>query len=64
MDKVRKPSISVGWGGMGWIGLAQDWDKWKAFVNTVMKLGSIKYWEILEQLQTWRLVKKGSTPWS
>jgi hypothetical protein len=26
----------VGWGGMDWIGLAQDTDRWRAIVNTVM----------------------------
>jgi hypothetical protein len=25
--------------------------------------GSIKSWEILEQLQNWRLLKKGSAPY-
>jgi hypothetical protein len=28
----------IGWGGMGWIYLAQDRDQQKASVNTVMKL--------------------------
>jgi hypothetical protein len=26
----------VGWGGMDWIGLAQDMNRWQVFVNTVM----------------------------
>jgi hypothetical protein len=26
--------------------------------------GSIKCWEILEWLHNWRLLKKGSAPWS
>jgi hypothetical protein len=26
--------------------------------------GSIKFWEILEWLRNWRLLKKDSTPWS
>jgi hypothetical protein len=28
----------IGWGGMGWIDLAQDRDKWRPFVNTAMNL--------------------------
>jgi hypothetical protein len=28
----------IGWGGMVWIDLAQDRDRWKGLVNVVMKL--------------------------
>jgi hypothetical protein len=28
----------IGWGGVDWIGLAQDIDKWRALVNAVMNL--------------------------
>jgi hypothetical protein len=28
----------VGWGGMDWRGLAQDRDRWRVLLNTVMNL--------------------------
>jgi hypothetical protein len=37
--------VDIGWGGVDWIGLALDRDKWRPFVNTVMNLG---FYEILE----------------
>jgi hypothetical protein len=30
--------LEIGWGGVDWIGLVQDTDKWKAVVNAVMNL--------------------------
>jgi hypothetical protein len=37
------------WGGMNWIDLVQDRNRWRALVNTVMNLrGPIKFWEVLE----------------
>jgi hypothetical protein len=29
---------NIGWGGVDWIDLAQDRDKWRALVNTVMNI--------------------------
>jgi hypothetical protein len=28
----------VGWGGMNWIDVAQDRDRWRDFVNAVMSI--------------------------
>jgi hypothetical protein len=30
--------LKIAWSGVGWIGLAQDRDKWRAVVNTVMNI--------------------------
>jgi hypothetical protein len=36
-DNIQKDPQDVGWGGMDWIDLAEDRDRWQAFVNAVMK---------------------------
>jgi len=36
----------VGCGGMDWISLAQDRDRWRALENVVMNLGFHKMWGI------------------
>jgi hypothetical protein len=37
-DKIRMDLVEVGWGDMDWIGLAQDRDRWRALVNSVLNL--------------------------
>jgi hypothetical protein len=37
-DTIKIDLLEIGWGGVDWIGLAQDRDKRRALVNAVMKL--------------------------
>jgi hypothetical protein len=36
VDNIKVDLLDIGWGGVDWIGLAQDSDKWRAHVNAVM----------------------------
>jgi hypothetical protein len=36
----------VGWGGMHWVDLAQERDRWQALVNVGMIFGFRKIWGI------------------
>jgi hypothetical protein len=37
-DNIKMDLQEVGWGGMDWIDMAQDRDRWRALVSAVMKL--------------------------
>jgi hypothetical protein len=39
VDNIKIDLKEVGWDGMDWIDLAQDRDKWRAIVITLMNLG-------------------------
>jgi hypothetical protein len=38
LNNIRMDLGEVGWSDVGWIGLAQDRDRWRALVNAVMNL--------------------------
>jgi hypothetical protein len=38
VNNIKMHLLEIGWGGVDWIGLAQDMDKWRALVNAVMNL--------------------------
>ena len=58
----------IGWGAVDWIEMAQDKEKWWAFVNRLMKLSvSIKRKEYRERLRVTRISSSRRTwshPWS
>jgi hypothetical protein len=38
VDNIKMDLRDVGWDGRDWIDLAQDRDRWRAYVNAVMNL--------------------------
>jgi hypothetical protein len=38
MDNIRIDLVEVGWGDVDWIDLAQDRNRWRALVNSVLNL--------------------------
>jgi hypothetical protein len=38
VDNIRMDVGEVGWGDVEWIGLAKDRNRWRAVVNSVLKL--------------------------
>jgi hypothetical protein len=38
VDNIKMDRLDIGWGGVDWIGLAQDRDSWRALVNAIMNL--------------------------
>jgi hypothetical protein len=38
IDNIRMDLVEVGWGDMDWISLAEDRDRWRALLNSVLNL--------------------------
>jgi hypothetical protein len=38
LDNIKMDLVEIGWGDVDWIGLAQDRDRWRALVNSVLNL--------------------------
>jgi hypothetical protein len=38
VDNIKMDLGEVGWNDVGWIGLAQDRNRWRAVVNSVLNL--------------------------
>jgi predicted small integral membrane protein len=38
MDNIRMDLVEVAWGDVNWIGLAQDRNRWRALVNSILNL--------------------------
>jgi hypothetical protein len=38
VDNIKMDLLEIGWGGVNWIALAQDRDKWRVLVKSIMNL--------------------------
>jgi hypothetical protein len=54
LDNIKMDLLEIGWGGVDWIGLAQDRDRWSALVNSVLKL--LENYRVSKQLGISRVV--------
>jgi hypothetical protein len=50
VDNIKMDFRIIGWGGMDWIGLAQDRDQWRAHGNEPS--GSLNVWKFLSSCTT------------
>jgi hypothetical protein len=54
LDNIRMDLVEVGWGDVDWIGLAQNRDRWRALVNSVLNLRVAQNAGKLSSVQTTR----------
>ena len=60
-ESIKINLQEVGWGGMEWIALAQDMERWQAVVNAIMNLPvSIKWGQFFDNPRTCWLLRKDS----
>jgi hypothetical protein len=38
VDNIMMDLVDVGWGDVDWVGVAQDRDRWRALLNSVLDL--------------------------
>jgi hypothetical protein len=38
MNNIKMDLREIGWGGMDWIDVAEDWHQWWALVNMIMNI--------------------------
>jgi hypothetical protein len=38
VDNIKMDLVEVGWGDVDWIGVAEDRERWRALVNSVLNL--------------------------
>jgi hypothetical protein len=63
VDNVKIDLGEVGWDFVDWVDLAQDRDQWRGSCEHGNEpSGSIKFWEVIELLHNWWLLKKASAP--
>jgi hypothetical protein len=54
LENIKMNLVETEWGGVDWIDLAQERQKWRALVNAVMNLMvPNKGWETIEWLQSY-----------
>jgi hypothetical protein len=64
-ERIILKWVSEKWvGGIDWIDLAEDRDKWRAVVNAVMNLRVRQNGKFFGLLRTYQLLRKASAPWS